>query len=82
MSNTNTKLNNDLRQAINMTNNPCYNMKYMNSYSQLIGATNENQNEIAKIIDYKDKDVLVTGSSGDQYLSSVFLVQKKKQSMI
>lgn len=71
------KLNSDLEQAINITNNP-NNSEYMGTYSQLIGITNENQKEIAKIIDFSDKKVLVPASGGDQYLSSVFYGSKEE----
>ncbi len=71
------KLNNDVEQAINLTKNPNLG-GYMGAYSQLIGTTNENQKEIAKIINFKDKKVLVPGSSGDQYLSSVFYGSKEE----
>jgi len=64
------KLENDIERAINLTNNP-NKCKYMSTYSPIFGVTNENQNEIVKIINFKDKSVLLTGSSADQYLSSV-----------
>jgi len=66
------KLQTNIEEAINITNNPDNYFRYMSSYSPILGATNENQNEIAKIIKFQDKKVLVPGSSGDQYLSSVF----------
>ena len=72
------KLSDSIERAIDITNNPNSIYNYMGSYSQIIGTTNENQNEIAKHIDYKDKSILVTGSSADQYLSAVYFGSKEE----
>lgn len=72
------KLSDSIEQAINITENPNSIYGYMGSYSPIIGTTNENQNEIAKHINYNDKSILVTGSSADQYLSSVYFGSKEE----
>ena len=59
-----------IKKAIDLSKGTCKN-QYMGSESLIFGVTNENQNVVSKILDYSDKRIITTGSSGDQYLSAI-----------
>ena len=46
--------------------------KPYSEYSFLCGCSNENQEAISKVLDYKNKDILTVAASGEQYFSSKF----------
>lgn len=46
-------------------------------YSFICGCSNENQSEIAKKIDYKNKEILTVAASGEQYFSAQLAGAKK-----
>ncbi|MBE6152834.1 MAG: hypothetical protein E7166_01215 [Firmicutes bacterium] len=72
------KLQNNIEEAIYITNNKDCKTNYMGSYSKIVGSTNENQYQINDILNFKDKKVLLTGSSADQYLSSIFFGSREE----
>lgn len=51
---------------------------YYSKYCAVHANSNENLNKLVKILDFKDRKVLLTGSSGDQYLTSVLNGSKEE----
>ncbi len=64
--------NKDIKQAINLINQP-YHVSYSYSpYNTCFLYSTENQQGINDIINYADKDVITVASSGDQYLGAIY----------
>lgn len=62
----------DVDGAIALLREPFNDTFAYKTYNPSFLFTTENQEEIAQIVDYKDKDVLTVAASGDQYLASIY----------
>ena len=69
-------IDNDVKQSLRITNmfiNP-----YYSKYCAVHAFSNENLKAVTDIIDFNNKKVLLTGSSADQYLMSVYKGSKEE----
>lgn len=65
-------LTRDIEEAIRYINMPFADSRIYKTYGNNFIFGTENQEEINKILNYKDKDVLTPASSGDQYLGAFY----------